>query len=93
MLRNIASAEVAYSASPAAKGAYGSLQDLARAGKLDHRFHEPNPEIDGFTFQATVTREFFTIRATGPVASPEWNFYIREDAIVRLSDETPLSSR
>lgn len=90
ILRFLMSAEMEYSASPYRNGAYGSLQDLARAGKLDHRFLEPNPVIDRYIFSSNVTRTGFTILATGPSASPEWNLLVREDGLVRMSDETPV---
>lgn len=90
MLRNLASAEVEYSASAAGNGAYGTLPALARAGVLDPRFLVENPVIDGFTYSSTVTSTGFTVQAVGPSAGPEWNLLVREDGVIRMSDETPV---
>lgn len=87
-LRNIASAQVAYS-SKSTNRTYGSLADLASQAFLDARFSSGTGDFDGYTFSGTATTTFFTVTASAQdTANP--NFYINHSMVVHYTNNDPV---
>jgi prepilin-type N-terminal cleavage/methylation domain-containing protein len=88
-LRNIASAQVAYS-SKATNRAYSTLDDLATQGFLDARFSSGTASFDGYTFAGTATTVYFTVTgAPEDTANPA--FYINHSMVVHFTNNTPVN--
>jgi len=88
-LRNIASAQVAYS-SKATNRAYSTLDNLATQGFLDARFSTGTAAFDGYTFEGTATTVFFTVTGIADdTANP--NFYINHSMVVHFANGTPVN--
>jgi len=87
-LRNIASAQVAYS-SKSTNRTYGNLQQLAQQAFLDARFSSGIGDFDGYTFQGTATTTYFTVTASAQdTANP--NFYINHSMVVHYTNNDPV---
>lgn len=87
-LRNIASAQVAYS-SKSTNRTYGSLGNLASQAFLDARFSSGTGDFDGYTFSGTATTTFFTVTASAQdTANP--NFYINHSMVVHYTNNAPV---
>ena len=89
MLRNIASAEVAYSSKIGNQGSYGTLADLAAQNFLEQRFRTAGPVIDGFRYEATVGNGVFQVTAT-PDGSWGCPLYIDHQLVVQKGTPPPL---
>jgi prepilin-type N-terminal cleavage/methylation domain-containing protein len=88
-LRNIASAEVAYS-SKSTNRAYGDLSNLQLQNFLDARFNGGTANFDGYTFSGTATTVFFTVTGTAEdTANPD--FYINHSMVVHYTNNTPVN--
>ena len=88
-LRNIASAQVAYS-SKSTNRAYGSLGNLATQGFLDARFNSGTAAFDGYTFSGGATTVYFTVTALAEdTANP--NFYINHSMVVHYANGSPVN--
>lgn len=88
-LRNIASAEVAYS-SKATNRTYGTLGQLASQDFLDARFSAGTPSFDGYSFSSSATTTFFTVTGTAEdTANP--NFYINHSMVVHFANGNPVN--
>lgn len=93
MLRNIASAEVAYSSKIGNNGNYGSFRQLVDQGFLDSRFGAYDVTVDGFRFRLEADGSAFrcVARGTGPHAGAllaiDQNLVVCTDEACR----TPLS--
>ena len=88
-LRNIASAEVAYS-SKATNRTYGDLGDLASQDFLDKRFTAGTPAFDGYSFSSSATTTYFTVTATAEdTANP--HFYINHSMVVHFTNGNPVN--
>ncbi len=82
MLRNIASAEVAFQSKIDNNERYGRFQELAAQGFLDSRFQVENPEIDGFQFSLSTDGKTFKCAAAGLGEMAGKNFFINENMVV-----------
>ncbi|MBP7865435.1 MAG: hypothetical protein KA419_05750 [Acidobacteria bacterium] len=82
MLRNIASAQVAYSSKLSNEGQYGSFADLAGQGFLDSRFKSEEPVIDGFQFSLSTDGKLFTCAAVGTEDNAGKRYFINNDLVV-----------
>lgn len=90
MLRNLASAEVAYSSKSTNQGFYGSLANLTTQGFIDNRFNGGTATIDGYTFTAAAMSYEFTI--TGTAQQPgNPDFYINHTMTVFYTNGSPVS--
>lgn len=82
MLRNLASAQVAYSSKIGNNGAYGTLPNLVTQGFLDPRFSTVPASIDGFAFNGAVATGVFTISANGQGPNAGSTYYINHSMVV-----------
>lgn len=92
ILRNAASAEVAYSARN--NGDCGTVAQLQTQGYLDNRFSaNPTGAIDGYTFNSSGGSGIFTITGTPVVAGSTRTMYITSDNVVRnAADNAPINT-
>jgi len=87
-LRNIASAQVAYS-SKSTNRTYGDLRDLASQAFLDARFSSGTADFDGYEFSGEATTVFFTV--TGEAQdSANPNFFINHSMVVHYENGDPV---
>lgn len=86
LLRNLGSAEVAFSSKIGNDGRYGTLEEMCRQRIIDTRFKEANPLIDGFRFTAEVGKDKFKIVARGE-GEFEGQVYAINETLVVYTDE------
>ncbi|HOB52415.1 MAG TPA: prepilin-type N-terminal cleavage/methylation domain-containing protein [Acidobacteriota bacterium] len=87
-LRNIASAEVAYS-SKSTNRTYGTLQNLQSQDFLDRRFSASPTSFDGYSFTSTATTTYFTVTGQAEdTANPD--FYINHSMVVHYTNDDPV---
>ena len=86
-LRNIASAEAAYS-SKMTHPRYGALADLASEHFLDQRF-SGTAHFDGYTFTSADNTQMFTVTGT-PDDTTSPTFYINHSMVVHYSNDVPV---
>ena len=86
-LRNVAAAQVAYSADIKNGGAYGSFRDLCAQGKLDRRFDSDSPQVNGFTYSMSAGQGSFKCVARGKNANEDVVFAVNETGTI-FSDES-----
>ena len=89
-LRNVASAEVAYSSKSTNHGEYGSLTQLTQQGFLDARFSAATPAFDGYSFSGSVASFMFTVTGTAQdPANP--NFLVDQSMVVMWTNAQPVN--
>lgn len=87
-LRNIASAQVAYS-SKSTNRTYGTLQNLQSQDFLDARFSASPTSFDGYSFTGVATTTYFTVTGTAEdTANP--HFYINHSMVVHYTNGDPV---
>ncbi|MBP7865091.1 MAG: hypothetical protein KA419_04010 [Acidobacteria bacterium] len=93
MLRNLASAEVAFSSKIGNDGKYGTLAELCAQRFIDTRFKEDKPLIDGFRYAAVVGKDKFKIVAKGEGEFAGQVYAINECLVVHTDEgcTRPLS--
>lgn len=94
-LRNIASAEVAYSSKPTNNQSYGTVTDLSAQNFLDERFSSGTAKFDGYAFsESSVSANAFKIGAA-PIdgTSDMPTFYVNQRGVIYYDNGTPVGSQ
>jgi prepilin-type N-terminal cleavage/methylation domain-containing protein len=88
-LRNVASAEAAYSSKSTNRSYGNTLVPLQTQGFLDSRFSSGTADFDGYTFAGVGTTTYFTVTAVAQdTANP--NFYINHSMVVHYTNGDPV---
>lgn len=93
MLRNIGSAQVAYSSKIGNNGNYApTLVELQQQGFLDNRFSSATANIDGFQFSGTAAGGLFSISAVGQGPNDGSSYYLNHSLVVFDQNGNPVNA-
>jgi len=88
-LRNIAAAEVAYTAKTSPRS-FAPLATLAQLSLLDGRFSSGTAAFDGYVFSGESSTTFFTVYARPLVTGSQPTFYINHSYVIHYENHTPV---
>lgn len=88
-LRNIAAAEVAYTAKTSPRS-FAPLATLAQLNLIDNRFSSGTATFDGYVFSGESTTTFFTVYARPLVTGSQPTFYINHSYVIHYENHVPV---
>lgn len=91
-LRNIASAQAAYSTKASNKFVYGTLQQMASQSFLDSRFASATPNFAGYTFSSSASSMAYTITASPDDAGNPVYYVNHSNAVHYASSNIPVGN-
>lgn len=92
MLKNIASAEVAYSSNPNTR-TFGSLTQMAAGGYLDKRFETEPATLDGYIYKTVWANQIGFCVSAVPEDRGHTSFYIDNSMEVKEGTTPPAASQ
>ncbi len=88
-LRNIAAAEVAYTAKTSPRS-FAPLATLAQLDLLDERFSSGSATFDGYVFSGESSTHFFTVYARPQLTDVQPTFYINHSYVIYYENDLPV---